>query len=81
MQRAVREARESPAVATNRKSCSIEHASRRLGIHVTTKKGTRIPTVSKIRVLGLWFEENGADRELVAQLQKKVAAATHLVRS
>ncbi|KAL1466837.1 hypothetical protein MTO96_042481 [Rhipicephalus appendiculatus] len=36
--------------------------------------------VPKIRVLGLWLEENGANRELVARLQKKVAAATHLVR-
>ncbi|KAL1427620.1 hypothetical protein MTO96_017317 [Rhipicephalus appendiculatus] len=34
----------------------------------------------EIRVLGLWLEENGANRELVARLQKKVAAATHLVR-
>ncbi|KAL1424126.1 hypothetical protein MTO96_003624 [Rhipicephalus appendiculatus] len=54
--------------------------ARRWGIHVTTREGTRIPTVPKIRVLGLWLEENGANRELVARLLKKVAAATHLVR-
>nr|XP_037280510.1 uncharacterized protein LOC119173829 [Rhipicephalus microplus] len=54
--------------------------ARRLGIRVMTKKGTQIPTVSKIRVLGLWLEENGANHELVVRLQKKVAAATHLVR-
>ncbi|KAH6941351.1 hypothetical protein HPB50_016734 [Hyalomma asiaticum] len=52
--------------------------ARRLGICVTTKEGTQIPTVSKIRVLGLWLEEDGANRELVTRLQKKVAAATHL---
>ncbi|KAH6941184.1 hypothetical protein HPB50_014882 [Hyalomma asiaticum] len=54
--------------------------ARRLGICVTTKEGTQIPTVSKIRVLGLWLEEDRANRELVTRLQKKVAAATHLVR-
>lgn len=54
--------------------------ARRLGICVTTKEGTQIPTVSKIRVLGLWMEEDGANRVLVTRLQKKVAAATHLVR-
>ncbi|XP_070387864.1 uncharacterized protein [Dermacentor albipictus] len=54
--------------------------ARRLGVRVTTREGTRIPTVSKLRVLGLWLEENGANRELVARLQKKVAAATQLER-
>ncbi|XP_054928786.2 uncharacterized protein [Dermacentor andersoni] len=54
--------------------------ARRLGVRVTTREGTRIPTVSKLRVLGLWLEENGANRELVARLQKKMAAATHFVR-
>ncbi|XP_075738417.1 uncharacterized protein LOC142783725 [Rhipicephalus microplus] len=55
--------------------------ARRLGIRVMTKEGTRIPTVSKIRVLGLWLEENGVNHELVARLQKKVATVTHLNRS
>nr|XP_037285050.1 uncharacterized protein LOC119177979 [Rhipicephalus microplus] len=53
--------------------------ARCLDIRVMTKEGTQIPTVSKIRVLGLLLEENGANHELVARLQKKVAAATHLV--
>ncbi|KAH6925199.1 hypothetical protein HPB50_001567 [Hyalomma asiaticum] len=52
--------------------------ARRLGVCVTTREGTQIPTVSKIRVLGLWLQEDGANRDLVAGLQKKVAAATHL---
>lgn len=52
----------------------------RLGIRVMTKEGTQTPTVSKIRVLDLWLEENGANHEPVARLQKKVAAAMHLVR-
>ncbi|KAH6922875.1 hypothetical protein HPB50_020002 [Hyalomma asiaticum] len=43
------------------------------------QEGTRIPTVSKIQVLGLWLEEHGANHELIARLQKKVATATHLV--
>ncbi|KAL1466180.1 hypothetical protein MTO96_042902, partial [Rhipicephalus appendiculatus] len=55
-------------------------AARQTGVRVTTKEGGRIPTVSKIRVLGLWVEENGANSELVTRLQKKVAAATNLIR-
>lgn len=54
--------------------------ARQTGVRVTTKEGGRIPTVSKIRVLGLWLEENGANSELVTRLQKKVAAATNLIR-
>ncbi|KAL1463942.1 hypothetical protein MTO96_043116 [Rhipicephalus appendiculatus] len=46
-------------------------AARQAGVHVTTKEGGRIPTVSKIRVLGLWLEENGANSELVTRLRKK----------
>ncbi|KAL1469561.1 hypothetical protein MTO96_041015 [Rhipicephalus appendiculatus] len=46
-------------------------AARQTGVHVTTKEGGRIPTVSKIRVLGLWLEENGANSELVTRLRKK----------
>ncbi|KAH6942235.1 hypothetical protein HPB50_002028 [Hyalomma asiaticum] len=53
--------------------------ARHLGVRITTRGGTQIPMVSKIRVLGLWLEEDGAHRELVARLQKKVAAAAHLV--
>ncbi|KAL1471224.1 hypothetical protein MTO96_040037 [Rhipicephalus appendiculatus] len=45
--------------------------ARRLGIHVSTREGTRIPKVPKIRVLGLWPAENGAESELVARLQKR----------
>ncbi|XP_037275464.1 uncharacterized protein LOC119168161 [Rhipicephalus microplus] len=40
--------------------------ARRLGIHVMTKEGTQIPTVSEIRVFGLWMEENSPNYELVA---------------
>ncbi|KAL1480072.1 hypothetical protein MTO96_051342, partial [Rhipicephalus appendiculatus] len=46
-------------------------AARQTGVHVTTKEGGCIPTVSKIRVLGLWLEENGANSELVTRLRKK----------
>ncbi|KAH6931343.1 hypothetical protein HPB50_023908 [Hyalomma asiaticum] len=33
-----------------------------------------------MRVLGLWLEQDSANRELVGRLQKNLAAATHLVR-
>ncbi|KAL1445259.1 hypothetical protein MTO96_045118 [Rhipicephalus appendiculatus] len=52
-------------------------AVRQTGIRVTTKEGGHVPMVSKMRVLGLWLEENGANSELVTWLQKKVAPATN----
>ncbi|KAL1474478.1 hypothetical protein MTO96_020661 [Rhipicephalus appendiculatus] len=47
-------------------------AARQTGVQATTKEGGRIPTVSKIRVLGLWLEENGANSELVTRLRRKL---------
>lgn len=50
------------------------------GIRLTTRKGTEIPMVQKIRVLGLWIEARGTNTETITRLEKKVTAAIRLIQ-